>query len=154
MGDSRYGNAVDRHEGNNAAANVHKRAKRFKMRHRRVDNVARNQRHQKVFHAVLLGGAAGENGNGFPIFYFKINDFEAHSLSDARDDRNILDRLAHYIVDDLFSRHFSFHAAEIYGERHFGVTENGLRFEYFSGCRSLFQGGLRVKAFAVFRVSD
>ena len=148
MGDAGNGNAVNGKQGNDAAADVHKCAKRFEMRDLGVDDVAGDKVHEKIFKAVLLRGTSGKDGDCFPIFGFKADDFEGDRLADAGDHSDILDFLAGNIVNGFAFGNFAFHAAEIHIERKGRVAERRLRFKNFAGCRRLFQRTLCVAALA------
>ena len=64
------------------------------MRHLGVDDIARDERHEKIVHAVLLSGAAGKNGDRLSVLLLETENLKADGFADARDDGDILDLLA------------------------------------------------------------
>ena len=82
------GNAVDGKQGDHAAADIDKGAERLEMGDARIDDVSRDELHQKIFQAILLRFPTGEYGDGLIVLGFKADDLEGYGLAHACDDGN------------------------------------------------------------------
>ena len=86
MGDSRNGNIVYGDQRRHAAADVHKRAERLKVRHPGLGHVARREVAEAVGEAFLLHLRAGKNGHNVLSVPCNVYNAESHRLVDPRDD--------------------------------------------------------------------